>query len=105
MLLEHECYDHLGIDALVTVCPWSANVVMVWAWMLRSQASTKHPNPGLLGSTEEARKPARDTKAREITRRSERASPATNLRHLDAAMQKFYTYRLQQPRKELTDAN
>ena len=35
MLLEHERYYGLGMDALlVTVCSWSTNVIMVWAWML-----------------------------------------------------------------------
>ena len=54
MLLEHERYYGLGMDALVTVCSWNANfvmfflgmdavvtvcswntnVIMVWAWML-----------------------------------------------------------------------
>ena len=34
MLLEHECYSGLGMDALVTVCFWNTNVIMVWAWML-----------------------------------------------------------------------
>ena len=34
MLLEHErCYG-LGMDALVIVCSWNTNVIMVWAWML-----------------------------------------------------------------------
>ena len=34
MLLEHErCYG-LGMDALVSVCSWNTNVIMVWAWML-----------------------------------------------------------------------
>ena len=30
MLLEHG----LGMDALVIVCSWNTNVIMVWAWML-----------------------------------------------------------------------
>ena len=34
MLLEHERYEGLGLDALVTVCCWNTNVIMVWAWML-----------------------------------------------------------------------
>ena len=34
MLLEHERYHGLGMDALATVCSWSTNVIMVWAWML-----------------------------------------------------------------------
>ena len=36
MLLEHERYYGLGADALVTVCSWNTNVIMVWAWMLWS---------------------------------------------------------------------
>ena len=34
MLLEHKRYDGLGMDALVSVCSWNMNVIMVWAWML-----------------------------------------------------------------------
>ena len=53
MLLEHERYSGLGMDALVIVCSWNTNVIyglgmdalvmvcswntnviMVWAWML-----------------------------------------------------------------------
>ena len=34
MLLEHERYYALGMDALVTVCAWNTSVIMVWAWML-----------------------------------------------------------------------
>ena len=36
MVLEHERYHGLGMDALVIVCSWSTNVIMVWAWMLWS---------------------------------------------------------------------
>ena len=36
MLSEHERYYGLGMDALVIVCSWSTNVIMVWAWMLWS---------------------------------------------------------------------
>ena len=36
MLLEHERYYGLGMDALVIVCSWNMNVIMVWAWMLWS---------------------------------------------------------------------
>ena len=36
MLLEHERYYGLGMDAVVTVCSWNTNVIMVWAWMLWS---------------------------------------------------------------------
>ena len=32
MLLEHERYHGLGMDALATVCSWNTNVIMVWAW-------------------------------------------------------------------------
>ena len=35
MLLEHERYYGLGMDALRPVCSWNTNVIMVWAWMLR----------------------------------------------------------------------
>ena len=34
MLLEHERYYGLGMDAPVTVCSRNTNVIMVWAWML-----------------------------------------------------------------------
>ena len=34
MLLEHERYYDLGMDARVIVCSWNTNVIMVWAWML-----------------------------------------------------------------------
>ena len=33
MLLEHERDYGLGMDAMVTVCSWSTNAIMVWAWM------------------------------------------------------------------------
>ena len=36
MLLEHEQKYDLGMDALVTVCFWNTNVIMVWVWMQRS---------------------------------------------------------------------
>ena len=36
MLLEHERYYGLGMDALVIVCSWNTNVTIVWAWMLES---------------------------------------------------------------------
>ena len=36
MLLEHERNYGLGMDALVTVCSWNTNRIMVWAWMLWS---------------------------------------------------------------------
>ena len=34
MLLEHERYYRLGMDALVTVRSWNTTVIMVWACML-----------------------------------------------------------------------
>ena len=36
MLLEHERNYGLGMDALVSVCSWNTNGIMVWAWMLCS---------------------------------------------------------------------
>ena len=36
MLLEHERNYALGMDALVTVCSWNMNGIMLWAWMLWS---------------------------------------------------------------------
>ena len=36
MLLEPERNYGFGMDALVTVCPWNPNGIMVWAWMLWS---------------------------------------------------------------------
>ena len=36
MLLEHERYYGLGMDALVIVCSWNRQGIMVWAWMLWS---------------------------------------------------------------------
>ena len=34
MLLEHERNYDLGMDALVSLCSWNTNRIMVWAWML-----------------------------------------------------------------------
>ena len=34
ILLEHERYYGLGMDARVSVCAWNTNLIMVWAWML-----------------------------------------------------------------------
>ena len=34
MLLEHDGYYGLGVDALVTVCSWNTNVIMVRVRML-----------------------------------------------------------------------
>ena len=39
MLVDHERYYGLGMDALVTVCSWTTNVIMVWAWMHWSQCA------------------------------------------------------------------
>ena len=36
MLLEHERYYDLGLGALVKLCSWNTNGLMVWAWMLWS---------------------------------------------------------------------
>ena len=36
LLLEHERNYGLGMDALVTVCFWNTNGIVVWAWMLWS---------------------------------------------------------------------
>ena len=36
MLLEHERFFDLGMDALVSVCSWNTNGIMIWAWMLWS---------------------------------------------------------------------
>ena len=36
MLLEHERNYGLGMDAVVSVCSWNTNGIMVWAWMLWS---------------------------------------------------------------------
>ena len=41
MLLEHEYYEGLGMDALVTVRSWNTNGIMVWAWMLWLSHSLK----------------------------------------------------------------
>ena len=34
MLLQHKRYDGFGMDAVVSVCSWNMNIIMVWAWML-----------------------------------------------------------------------
>ena len=36
MLLEHERNCGLGMHAIVTVCSWNTNGIVVWAWMLWS---------------------------------------------------------------------
>ena len=33
MLLEHDGYFDLNMDALAIVCSWNTNGIMVWAWM------------------------------------------------------------------------
>ena len=35
MLLEHKHHYGSGVDALVTICSWNTNGIMVLAWMLR----------------------------------------------------------------------
>ena len=48
MLLEHERNYGLGMDALVAVCSWNTNGIMVWAWMIRSSIACEHErNHGL----------------------------------------------------------
>ena len=44
MLLEHERNYGLGMDALVTVCSWNTNGIMVWAWMLWSPYAAHQKN-------------------------------------------------------------
>ena len=34
VLLEHEWNYGLGMDALVSVCSWNTNGIVVWAWIL-----------------------------------------------------------------------
>ena len=34
MLLEHQRNYGLGMDALVSVCSWNTNGIVVWPWML-----------------------------------------------------------------------
>ena len=34
MFLDHGRYYGLGMDALVTVCSWITDVILVWAWMV-----------------------------------------------------------------------
>ena len=36
MLVKHERNYVLGMDALVTVCSWNTNKIMIWAWLLWS---------------------------------------------------------------------
>ena len=35
VLSEHERSHGLGMGALVSVCSWNTNVIMVWAWVLQ----------------------------------------------------------------------
>ena len=42
MLLERERNYALGMDALVTVCSWNMNGIMLWAWMLWSPYALQH---------------------------------------------------------------
>ena len=35
VLLEHERYSGVGMDALMTVCSRNTNIIEVWAWMLK----------------------------------------------------------------------
>ena len=54
MLLEHERNYVLGMDALVSVCSWNTNGIMVWAWMLWSADAlgTRTGEPGHLAHPE-----------------------------------------------------
>ena len=36
MLLEHDWNHALCMDALLTICSWNMNGIMLWAWMLWS---------------------------------------------------------------------
>ena len=42
MVFEHERNYALGMDALVTVCSWNTNGIMLWAWMLWSPYALQH---------------------------------------------------------------
>ena len=42
MLWEHERNYDLGMDALVTVCSWNTNGIMIWAWMLCHRMLLEH---------------------------------------------------------------
>ena len=35
VLSEHEHYYGLSMGAVITVCSWNTNVIMVWAWVLQ----------------------------------------------------------------------
>ena len=41
MLLEHKRHYGLGMDALVTICSWNTNGILVWAWMLAYAPGTR----------------------------------------------------------------
>ena len=44
MLLEHERYHGLGMDALRPVCSWNTNVIMVWELeSLKTLKSSRKP--------------------------------------------------------------
>ena len=44
MLLEHERYYGLGMDALRPVCSWNTNVIMVWELeSLKTLKSSRKP--------------------------------------------------------------
>ena len=49
MLLEHERYYCLDMDALVTACSWNMNVIMVWAWSSGDRMLLKHERDYVLG--------------------------------------------------------
>ena len=49
MLFEHERYHGLGMDALVTVCSWNTNGIMVLAWMLWSSYALRTRTSSWLG--------------------------------------------------------
>ena len=49
MLLEHERNYGFGVDALVSVCSWNTNGIMVWAWMLWSVYALGTPTESWFG--------------------------------------------------------
>ena len=85
MFLAHELHYCLGMDALVTVCSWHTNVIMVWAWVLRSEAWTNWNNPSSLGAAEKARKHQKTVRRARIARRSVRA-PLHNTANIRIAL-------------------
>ena len=68
MLLETAHYHGLGMDALVSVCSWHTNVIMVWAFVLFRQVSSSalscaacsaaRPTPRGLSPPSESTKPS-----------------------------------------------